>query len=79
MRIRFAGFAHTRTYEAQGHEPWSPGDVREVPDGEAARLLAEYPSAFARAEEAPPVVAEAIDHAPVDRAMPEPKRPRRRG
>lgn len=53
MRIRFDGFPHTATYQGPTGL-WSPGDVREVDDEDAAVLLADFAGYFVPVEPATP-------------------------
>ncbi len=45
MRLRFLGFSHSPGYDGPSGS-WSAGDVREVEEVEARRLLADFASAF---------------------------------
>lgn len=57
-RVRFAGFAHTRQYRGGDGQPWEPGEVREVPVEEAARLVSSFGGAFEIVPD--PIVAPAV-------------------
>jgi hypothetical protein len=41
-------------YSSSAHTAWQPGEVREVDEAEAARLLATFPDLFAPVAVAPP-------------------------
>lgn len=65
-RVRFIGFAHTRTYASATQRSWEPGEVREVEEAEAARLLQDFGSAFSIEGVAP--VRAVIEGAPIVKA-----------
>lgn len=50
VRLRFLGFAHTAAYEGPSGR-WQAGEVREVPEEQAAYLLRDFGQWF-RAEPA---------------------------
>lgn len=52
-KLQFKACAAVQTYRAPGHVPWADGDVREVEDAEAVRLLG-FP--FFKESTAKPVV-----------------------
>lgn len=41
-RVRFAGFRHASYYRASNSAEWLEGEIREVSDEEAARLVASF-------------------------------------
>lgn len=73
-RVRFNGFAHTRTYASATQRSWEPGEVREVEEAEAARLLQDFGSAFSIEGVAP--VRAVIEGAPLVKAPVSTKRKR---
>lgn len=66
--LLFTGFAHTRTYSSPSQAAWSPGEVRPVPDEEAAYLLETFPAAFEEPGKKPPATPpRVVEEAPVAR------------
>lgn len=72
MRLIFAGFPHSSSY--QGSRPgtaevWAAGEERDVPSDTGAYLLSEFPGAFIAPGGTVPVRAEVVDAPPADRAL----------
>jgi hypothetical protein len=48
MRVQFLGHPHADYHDAHGYPRWAfVGMVQDVDDGEALRLLEQFPNAFA--------------------------------
>ncbi len=65
MRVRFVGAPHCQVYDASGVEafviPMTVGEVRELPEAVAQKVLADHPDLFQAEAVDVPTKVEALD------------------
>ena len=65
MRIRFEGLAHMPVYRDGISDPWSAGEVRDVPEAQVAHLIEHGGFTYVRAAiESDPLIVEPVEPLP---------------